>query len=163
MSRISLPGTPAASEGYGGYCVPKDGLFLAFVLGLSNETKLRQMGIPASMHAVVLALAKDAILHHGDFESDFDWQTWVARKLLSIESLRAHVSQYVGIREMKGADVLVFNIAKIAESIQVLGQPLGRKLACLIGLVEALVGLVEPSTGVRLPHRAVPAGLHGPT
>ncbi len=44
-------GTPAASEGYGGYCVPKDGLFLAFVLELRNETKLRQMGMPPSMHA----------------------------------------------------------------------------------------------------------------
>jgi hypothetical protein len=116
-------GTPAASEGYGGYCVPKDGLFLAFVLGLSNETKLRQMGIPPSMHAAVLSLAREAILHVGDFESDFDWQLWVAKKLLSHESLREHVSRYLGIREMKGEEILVFNVVKIAEAIQALGQP----------------------------------------
>ncbi len=116
-------GTPAASEGYGGYCVPKDGLFLAFVLGLQNETKLRQMGIPPSMHAIVLALAREAILHVGDFESDFEWQMWVAKKLLSQETLREYVSRYIGVREMKGGDVLVFNVAKIAEAIQALGQP----------------------------------------
>ncbi len=116
-------GTPAASEGYGGYCVPKDGLFLAFVLELQNETKLRQMGVPPRMHGVVLALAREAILHRHDFESEFEWQTWVARKLLAEESLATHLSQFLGLRKTKGEDVLVFNVAKIADSIQALGQP----------------------------------------
>lgn len=116
-------GTPPASEGYGGYCVPKDGLFLAFVLELKNETKLRQMGIPATMHAVTMALAKEAVLRYHDFETDFEWQLWVARKLLSDSNLKAYISNYIGIGRLKAEDVLIFNIAKIAEVIQHLGQP----------------------------------------
>ena len=116
-------GTPAASEGYGGYCVPKDGLFLAFVLGLRNETKLRQMGVPAAMHAAVMALAREAILHYGDFETDFAWQRWVGEKLLAPDKLRQCLADYVGLRHQRDEDVLVFNISKIAEAIQHLGQP----------------------------------------
>jgi len=116
-------GTPPASEGYGGYCVPKDGLFLAFVLELKSETKLRQMGIPPAMHHVVMALSKEAILHYGDFETDFEWQMWVAKKLLSQKELARYVSQYLGIKKLRSEDVLVFNVTKIAEAMQRLGQP----------------------------------------
>lgn len=116
-------GTPAASEGYGGYCVPKDGLFLAFVLELRNETKLRQMGVPPSMHQAVMGLAREAILHYGDFESDFEWQRWVGQKLLSQEHLRSYLAEYVGLRHLRDEDLLVFNLSKISESIQHLGQP----------------------------------------
>ncbi len=116
-------GTPAASEGYGGYCVPKDGLFLAFVLELRNETKLRQMGVPPSMHAAVMALARQAILHHGDFETDFEWQRWVGQKLLAQEHLRRTLADFVGVRQQRDEDLLVFNLSKVAESIQHLGQP----------------------------------------
>jgi len=116
-------GTPSASEGYGGYCVPKDGLFLAFVLELKNEAKLRQMGIPATMHAVTMALAKEAVLRYRDFETDFEWQLWVAGKLLSESNLKEYISKYIGIGTLKAQDVLVFNIAKIAEVVQHLGQP----------------------------------------
>ena len=116
-------GTPAASEGYGGYCVPKDGLFLAFVLELRNETKLRQMGVPPSMHQTVMALAREAILHYSDFETDFEWQRWVGQKLLAQEHLRRTLSGFVGVRRQRDEDLLVFNVSKIAESIQHLGQP----------------------------------------
>jgi hypothetical protein len=116
-------GTPAASEGYGGYCVPKDGLFLAFVLELRSETKLRQMGVPPSMHQAVMNLAREAILHYGDFETDFEWQRWVGQKLLSPEELRHYLSEYVGIRQLRDEDLLVFNLSKISESIERLGQP----------------------------------------
>jgi hypothetical protein len=116
-------GTPAASEGYGGYCVPKDGLFLAFVLELRNETKLRQMGVPPSVQQAVMGLAREAILHYGDFESDFEWQRWVGQKLLAKEHLRHCLAQYVGLRHLRDEDLLVFNLSKISESIQHLGQP----------------------------------------
>jgi hypothetical protein len=46
MNLLHVPDDSSRGRGYGGYCVPKDGLFLAFVLSLGNEVKLRQMGFP---------------------------------------------------------------------------------------------------------------------
>ena len=109
--RMVLP----AGEGYGGYCVPKDGLFLAFVLSLTNEVKLRQIGIPDHLRAGVMALAKKALMHQHDFESELDWQLWAARKLLSIEQMK----EFFEIRD----GLLVFQITKIAKAIERLGRP----------------------------------------
>ncbi|HNT34029.1 MAG TPA: hypothetical protein PKH07_03435, partial [bacterium] len=107
---------PPAGEGYGGYCVPKDGLFLAFVLSLSNEVKLRQMGIPEHLHQGIKVLAKKAILKRQDFGTDFEWQDWAARELLQ----QNHLKEYFDLRE---DGLLVFNITKIATTIQHLGEP----------------------------------------
>lgn len=116
-------GTPPASEGYGGYCVPKDGLFLAFVLELKNETKLRQMGIPPAMHGVVMRAAAEAIHHYHDFSTDFEWQLWVAKKLLSQDKLRKYISEFLGVRRLRDEELVVFNLTKTSEAIQHLGQP----------------------------------------
>jgi len=109
--RLVLP----AGEGYGGYCVPKDGLFLAFVLSLTNEVKLRQIAIPDHLRPGVMALAKKALLHKNDFESELDWQLWAAEKLLQYEELK----EFFEVRD----GVLVFQITKIAKAIERLGRP----------------------------------------
>ncbi|HQP99549.1 MAG TPA: hypothetical protein PLY86_13905, partial [bacterium] len=109
--RLVLP----AGEGYGGYCVPKDGLFLAFVLSLTNEVKLRQIGIPDHHRAGVMALAKKALIHKNDFESELDWQVWAAEKLLSVDSLK----EFFEVRD----GLLVMQITKIAKAIVRLGRP----------------------------------------
>ncbi|MFH1740962.1 MAG: hypothetical protein ABIH23_18320 [bacterium] len=109
--RLVLP----AGEGYGGYCVPKDGLFLAFVLSLTNEVKLRQIGVPDHNHAGVMALAKKALLHKNDFESELDWQLWAAQKLLSAKQLK----EFFDVRDGR----LVLQITKIAKVIERLGRP----------------------------------------
>lgn len=109
--RLVLP----AGEGYGGYCVPKDGLFLAFVLSLTNEVKLRQMGIPEHLHAGVLRLAREAIVRRRAFESDADWQRWAAAHLLEV----AHLSE---IFRLEGG-VPVFQISKVARAVLRLGGP----------------------------------------
>ncbi len=106
---------PPAGEGYGGYCVPKDGLFLAFVLSLQNEVKLRQIGIPERYHEGIMKLAKEALLHQHDFESHFDWQRWAAKKLLKFSVLK----KYFDFKD----DMLVFHITKIARAVENLGQP----------------------------------------
>ncbi len=106
---------PPAGEGYGGYCVPKDGLFLAFVLSLQNEVKLRQIGIPERYHDGMMKLAKDVLLRQNDFESHFDWQRWAAEKLLTFRALK----KYFDIQD----DLLVFQITKIARAVENLGQP----------------------------------------
>ena len=56
-----------AGEGYGGYCVPKDGLFLEFVLMLTRATKLRQLGIPDHLHAGVAACAQHLMRQRAAF------------------------------------------------------------------------------------------------
>ncbi|MBD3268444.1 hypothetical protein GF373_17390, partial [bacterium] len=106
---------PPAGEGYGGYCVPKDGLFLAFVLSLQNEIKLRQMGIPERYHEGVMAMAKHVLLHQHDFESYFDWQRWAADKLLEYRQLK----KFFDFKD----DIMVFHMTKIARAVENLGQP----------------------------------------
>jgi hypothetical protein len=106
---------PPAGEGYGGYCVPKDGLFLAFVLSLQNEVKLRQIGIPERYHEGVMKMAKEVLLQQNNFESHFEWQRWAAEKLLTYKSLK----KYFDVKD----DLLVFHIAKIARAVENLGQP----------------------------------------
>ena len=106
---------PPAGEGYGGYCVPKDGLFLAFVLSLTNDVKLRQIGIPDHLHEGVMQLARTALLKKGDFETELDWQRWAAEKLLHYDILQEHI----GVR----GDKLVFHVTKIARALENLGRP----------------------------------------
>lgn len=106
---------PPAGEGYGGYCVPKDGLFLAFVLSLGNEVKLRQMGVPERFHDGVMKLAKECLLHQNRFASHFEWQRWAAEKLLAYKTLK----KFFDLKD----DLLVFHINKIARAVENLGQP----------------------------------------
>ena len=106
---------PPAGEGYGGYCVPKDGLFLAFVLSLTNEVKLRQMGVPDHMHDAIMRLARRALAKKGAFETELDWQQWAAEKLLQEDVLSEHVSL--------SNDRIVFHITKIARALENLGRP----------------------------------------
>ncbi len=106
---------PPAGEGYGGYCVPKDGLFLAFVLSLTNDVKLRQMGVPDHLHHGIMQLAKQALARKQEFNTEFDWQHWAADKLLRYEVLE----EYIGLR----GELLVFHITKIARALEHLGRP----------------------------------------
>ena len=106
---------PPAGEGYGGYCVPKDGLFLAFVLSLTNDVKLRQMGMPDHMHDGIMRLARQALAKKGAFESELDWQHWAAEKLLQYDVL----SEHIGVR----GEQIVFHITKIARALENLGRP----------------------------------------
>jgi hypothetical protein len=106
---------PPAGEGYGGYCVPKDGLFLAFVLSLTNDVKLRQIGIPDHLHEGVMKLARTALAKKGEFETELDWQSWAADKLLKYDILEEHIG--------KRGDMLVFHITKIARALENLGRP----------------------------------------
>ena len=106
---------PPPGEGYGGYCVPKDGLFLAFVLSLTNQVKLRQLGVPEHLHHEIMAAAKKALLKQSDFDTELDWQHWAASELVRFENLDGHLHG--------GEGRLVFNITKIARSLDQLGRP----------------------------------------
>jgi hypothetical protein len=106
---------PPPGEGYGGYCVPKDGLFLAFVLSLTNQVKLRQLGVPEHLHHELLAVARRALLKQRDFDTELDWQQWAARELGHFENLDGHLNT--------NDNRLVFNLTKIARSLDQLGRP----------------------------------------
>jgi galactokinase/mevalonate kinase-like predicted kinase len=121
-------GTPSPSEGYAGYCVPKDGLFQAFVLSLTNKRKLEQMNIPAYLHPVIMKLARELLYSRDKFESEFEWEIWAAKKLLEQDNLKKYMKEYVDIRQetrpgMKAEEMLVFNLTKLAKVIGNFGKP----------------------------------------
>ncbi len=73
-----------------------------------------------------MALAREAILHHADFETDFEWQRWVGQKLLAQEHLRRTLADFVGVRQQRDEDLLVFNLSKVAESTSSISASRGR-------------------------------------
>ena len=81
-----------AGEGYGGYCVPKDGLFLEFVLTLNRTEKLRQLGLPDQTHAGVVALARQLLDRRTDFSSQLEWEAWAAEHLADEKALAPYFS-----------------------------------------------------------------------
>jgi hypothetical protein len=92
-----------AGEGYGGYCVPKDGLFLEFVLTLGRTEKLRQLGLPDDAHEQVAELAHQLLDRRADFSSLSEWEAW-ARTLLP-------------------AGLPVFQLPRLTQVLEGLGQP----------------------------------------
>ena len=70
-----------AGEGYGGYCVPKDGLFLEFVLTLQRGEKLRQIGLSEDQHSDAVKWANEALEKRNDFSTDFEWEQWCRENL----------------------------------------------------------------------------------
>ncbi|MHB9025042.1 MAG: hypothetical protein ACYC7E_12870 [Armatimonadota bacterium] len=113
--RIILPG----GEGYGGYCVPKDGLFLEFVLILTRATKLRQLGVPDHMHAGIVALGKELLARRSEFATDLEWEAW-AMKLVAE---RKELNGYFNLKEGKDGPVPVYQITRIARALTQLGRP----------------------------------------
>ncbi|MGR8935489.1 MAG: hypothetical protein ACU837_14020 [Gammaproteobacteria bacterium] len=104
-----------AGEGYGGYCVPKDGLFLEFVLTLSQAEKLRQIGLPEADHQAVAAFATVLLDRRTEFAGQFEWERWAAEQLQRQDCLRPYFSVSRGLP--------VFQITRIAHVLEHLGKP----------------------------------------
>jgi hypothetical protein len=96
-----------AGEGYGGYCVPKDGLFLEFVLTLQREEKLRQIGLSDDQHSHAVKWANEAIEKRKDFATEFEWEQW-CRNILE--------------KEIKNSST-IFQPTRIAQVLDGLGKP----------------------------------------
>jgi hypothetical protein len=96
-----------AGEGYGGYCVPKDGLFLEFVLTLTRGEKLRQIGIPEDQHELAVELANETLARRDDFPTQLEWESWASTYL----------------REHIGESASIFQLTRVAQVLDGLGQP----------------------------------------
>jgi len=108
-----------AGEGYGGYCVPKDGLFLEFVLTLGRAEKLRQLGIPGEYHDVVAKAAHGLLDRRHEFSTRFEWESWAAEQLRTT----AGVESLFGVRPGSDGPIPVFQLPRLAEVLEGLGQP----------------------------------------
>ena len=113
--RLIHPG----GEGYGGYCVPKDGLFLEFVLILTRATKLRQLGIPDHLHAGVVALAHRLLEQRDEFSGELEWEEWA----MSLIAQRGELSGYFSLRPGEDNALPLFHITRIAQALTRLGRP----------------------------------------
>lgn len=130
-----------AGEGYGGYCVPKDGLFLEFVLSLGRAEKLQQIGVPAAVQAQAIRLARELLERRSDFASDLDWESWAAERLR-----QAEWSPGAGL----------FQITRVARVLDGLGQPELRDTGRLAASLAARWGLHKMVTGGEQVNRFMP-------
>jgi hypothetical protein len=110
--RLIRPG----GEGYGGYCVPKDGLFLEFVLILTRATKLRQLGVADYLHAGVVAFAHSLLARRDEFATEIEWEAWA----MGLVADRNELQPFFSLRE---DGVPVFQITRIARALTQLGRP----------------------------------------
>ncbi|NKB70794.1 MAG: hypothetical protein GKR89_27300 [Candidatus Latescibacteria bacterium] len=96
-----------AGEAYGGYCVPKDGLFLEFVLTLTRAEKLSQIGVPDQDHERVVELARQVMARRDEFATQGEWETWAGQALGS------------GAESLAG----LFQVTRVGHVLDNLGRP----------------------------------------
>ncbi len=137
-----------AGEGYGGYCVPKDGLFLEFVLSLSRGEKLRQIGIPDAWHGPLSEYAHRLLDSRPQFDTDVEWQKWAADQLELQEGIGLDASQSAGLQ--------VFQSTRVAQVLDSFGQPELRDPYRLMCSLAARWGLHKMVTGGEQVNRFMP-------
>jgi hypothetical protein len=137
-----------AGEGYGGYCVPKDGLFLEFVLTLNRAEKLRQIGLAEAYHPAVIALANRLLDRKPEFPSQLEWEAWAASLLEREDCLRPYFTTSRGLP--------VFQITRIAQVLDNLGQPELRDPYQIASNLAAGWGLHKMVTGGEQVNRFMP-------
>ena len=126
-----------AGEGYGGYCVPKDGLFLEFVLSLSRGEKLGQIGLPTALHGLAGELANHLLESRHQFDTHLEWQEWAARQLQLLEGQ-------------------LFQTTRLAHVLDSFGQPQLRNPHRLMSGLAARWGLHKMVTGGEQVNRFMP-------
>ncbi len=139
-----------AGEGYGGYCVPKDGLFLEFVLSLGRREKLSQIGLPEALHGPVAELAQRLLDCRHQFDTTLEWQAWAALQLES-EGLGAGFDS----SDLTPA-LQVFQTTRLAHVLDRLGQPELRDPYRLMCGMAARWGLHKMVTGGEQVNRFMP-------
>ncbi len=113
--RLIRPG----GEGYGGYCVPKDGLFLEFVLILTRATKLRQLGVADHLHQGIVAFSEYLLSKRGTFSTEIEWEAWAMQMVAE----RTELNEFFSLRAGADGPVPVFQVTRIAKALTQLGRP----------------------------------------
>jgi len=146
-----------AGEGYGGYCVPKDGLFLEFVLTLSEGVKLQQLGVEEQYHRAVADLAYQVLLKRTDFPTELAWEAWAERMLADHDAMR-EVLQIRTRDEGDGVSVQVpvFQITRLANVLDRLGQPPLREHQAMVRSLAARWGIHTMIAGGEHVNRFMP-------
>ena len=137
-----------AGEGYGGYCVPKDGLFLEFVLTLNRAEKLHQIGLPETYHKAVVVLANRLLDRKAEFSSQLEWEEWAAEQLQRQDCLKPYFTTSHGLP--------VFHITRIAHVLENLGKPQLRDPYRVASSLAAAWGLHKMVTGGEQVNRFMP-------
>jgi hypothetical protein len=145
-----------AGEGYGGYCVPKDGLFLEFVLTLSEKIKLGQLGVEETYQEPVARLAREILSKREDFGSEYEWEEWAERKLAEQDG----IEEIFGLRARKTPEgtiqVPVFQITRLAIVLENLGQPPLRDQRAVVKTLSARWGINTMIAGAEHVNRFMP-------
>ena len=68
-------------RGYGGFCIPKDGLFVNFVLSLKKPDILTKLGVPEHVQPRVIKIVEELMGLRAEFEDKQEWQELVREKL----------------------------------------------------------------------------------
>jgi len=146
-----------AGEGYGGYCVPKDGLFLEFVLTLSERVKLRQLGIEERHHAAVAELARQVLLKREEFGTELEWEAWAEKLLSETEAMRKLFALRTGSGPNgEPVQVPVFQITRLAVVLEHLGQPPLREHRAVVRSLAARWGIHTMIAGAEHVNRFMP-------
>jgi len=135
-----------AGEGYGGYCVPKDGLFLEFVLSLRRPQKLAQLGLPEESHGAVVRLAHRLLDGRPRFASECDWEDWAGGQL------RDCATSTVARQAFRH----LFQVPRVVQAMERLGQPELRDPARVAGSLAARWGLHKMVSGGEQVNRFMP-------
>jgi hypothetical protein len=125
--------------------VPKDGLFLEFVLTLNRTEKLRQIGLPEQFHQAVVALANQLLDAKGEFSGQLEWEAWAAQQLQGQDCLKPYFST------VRGSPV--FQISRIAHVLDHLGKPEIRSQYHITSSLAAGWGLHKMVSGAEQVNR----------
>jgi len=82
-------------RGYGGFCIPKDGLFVSYVLGLKDRDVLDKLGIPRHLQERVVEIVNEVLESKLEYEDPLEWQEVAYERLKEYLELFQEVGVYV--------------------------------------------------------------------
>jgi len=113
-------------RGYGGFCVPKDGLFVSYVLGLRDKDVLEKIDVPAYLHEKVISIANKILESRLDYEDPLEWLEESYEKIESILGSTKSRKFYLG--SLPYASVLLDKIGSSRDDWRRYLRTVSRKL-----------------------------------
>jgi len=98
-------------RGYGGFCVPKDGLFVSYVLSLKSEDVLEKIGVPRYLHPYIINLVEELLSSRWDYEDVLEWQEMVEEKIKKV------------LKDFSTTGIYIDGVKNIIDIVSKLGSP----------------------------------------